>query len=1276
MKVLIVEDSGSQAEKLRLILEMRDYEPVVANSGEAALEILSADSQVRLVVSDVVMPRMSGHELCRHIKGTSSYNNIPVLLMTSSADPAEVIQCIQAGADAFLTKPYDPEVLIARLASLEKNRIPPDEQASEIVAKISLFDREIELNSTIAQLTNLLVSTIEDANLTNRKLGESRSELAQAKSKLEKSAGLIKKELGVAKKNLNIRNEAIVNLQDALIIISVEGDDYIIEEANPAVESVIGYKPAMLVGKPPPIFTDSVDDYMRFIGLLDSVEKSNSMAEYSTFKILRKDGSSRWCKVRVSVISETSDRTTRYACSLVDITTDYMVNEATEYFSRRDTTDTKFLPDALLQIYRILDIDMAFVCEFDGSQGKALAIIEDGKIVPNFDFPVQDTPCLDVIEHGHCHITSDAKQRYPKDDYFTEKNIDAYIGEQIQNGKGVMIGILSVMRRGPISNSDAYSKVLGIFSIAVGAELERGKLYRQYQQLFHFAPDAMMMIDGRGMIQLVNQQAEQMFGYSSTELIGRLITDVVPTSKDDDQVAWLEAYSDDLVSGRTFSDNTDLKGVTESGRVFPIEISLNSMEDDRDGLIVVAVRDVSSRIAQQQDQLARRVAEDANVAKSTFLATMSHEIRTPINGVIGNAELLTRMSMDEEQKNLVHTINESGQALLIVINDILDFSKIEAGKLEIDKSTVCLEDLVESVCKNLLPVASAKAVAVSLFIDPGLPAAIVSDSARLRQILNNLISNAIKFSANSEKPSHVDVRLVATSTQRMKLTVKDNGIGMSNSFQESLFTPFTQAEASTTRNFGGTGLGMTICKHLTEILGGDITVESTEGEGTSFIVNLPLEQDDADQSAVEYADLGGLQCVLISGNQSQAEDWQQYLSHAGASVQVFADLEQATDAVGESPAGETIVLALGDRDAAQQWHGGLKLESKPIVVIMQRVEQQRSLKLIEDGILLLEFALMLRRSLLAAVAVAAGREFLPAEEDQLSYEEVAHVEPPDRETAIARGQLILVTEDNLVNRTVIRQQLSVLGYLADIIGDGELGLEAWRSGDYSLLLTDLHMPKMDGYELADTIRKESLDGPKPLVIALTANVLKGEREKCLAAGMDDYLSKPISLPSLQAKLEQWLPRSESFESENKQNDRRSGHGGRNDNNEEEAESSVPGNAVTAAATSVIDLNELKKVVGDDAAIITRLCDEFRQTLVTDTASIQQAFAEDEPTLAADLAHRVKSSARMFGAKELGDYCEQIDKLGRTGAGSLQQEMLPTFTTLAEQVLTALNDLQQ
>jgi len=1275
MNVLIVEDSDSQAEKLRLILEMHDYKTVVANSGEAALEILYADSQVQLVVSDVVMPGISGHELCRRIRETPGYERVPVLLMTSSTDPMEIIQCIQAGADAFLTKPYEPEVLIARLASLQKNRNPLDEHTSAVVAKIRVFDQDVELNSTVAHLTNLFVSTIEDASLTNKKLEKSRSELARAKTKLEKSAVLIQKELGLTKKSLNIRNQAIENLEDALFIIVADGGNFIVAEANSSVEAVIGYVPASLIGNPPPIFTNDIDDYVRFIDLLGSVEKSNAIAESDVFKIVHKDGSRRWCEIRVSVLSDATDNVVRYACALLDITTEHMVRSATEYLSKRDTTSKDFFSEAVLQLNDILDIDVAIVCEFDGKESTTLVNLESDKIVPNFVYSVLDTPCHDVLVNGHCHITSDVSQLYPKDSYLVDNNISAYIGEQIQNGKGELIGNIAVMSQEPISSSDAYSKVLGIFSIAIGTELERGKAYRQYQQLFQFAPDAMMMINNLGLIQLVNRQAEQVFGYIGTELIGQSVSVLLPGSSADDLAEWAETFTADLSSNEHPSHGPELKGVTQKGRVFPVEITLNAMDADQGKLIVVAVRDVSSRLEQHSDQLARRVAEDANIAKSAFLATMSHEIRTPMNGVIGSAELLSRTALDENQQELICTVNESGQALLTIIDGILDFSKIEAGKLEIENSPVRLEELVESVCKNLLPVAVEKTVELCLFIDPELPATIVSDSVRLRQILNNLVSNAIKFSGVPGKTGCVNMRLESSSSKQLKLIVHDNGIGISKAFQKTLFTPFTQEQPSTTRRFGGTGLGLTICKRLIELLGGDIDVKSNAGEGTSFVVNLPLEQVDANTLAADYADLGGLQCVLISASPSQAEDWKQYLHHAGADVQVFTDLEQVTRVVGDLPADKTIVLAHGEGDAARQWHAGLELENKPALLIMRRAEQQRNVKLIEDGVLLLEFTVMWRKKLIAAVAAAAGRESLPVSEEQESYEDMVSHELPDRETAIASGQLVLVAEDNPVNQTVIRKQLSVLGYLADIVDDGELGLEAWRSGDYSLLITDLHMPKMDGYELVQAIRAEGQDGPNPPIVALTANALKGEREKCLAAGMNDYLSKPVSLPVLKENLQRWLPQPAGAKTEINQHDKHISSSGNKRNNKYETGNSMPDSTHAEVATSVLDLDELKKLVRDDPAIINRLFDEFRQTLTADKASIHKAFGDDDPALVAELAHRVKSSARMFGAAQLGDCCEQIEQQGRAGAGSLRQEMLATFTTLSEQVLLALNDSQ-
>jgi len=262
-----------------------------------------------------------------------------------------------------------------------------------------------------------------------------------------------------------------------------------------------------------------------------------------------------------------------------------------------------------------------------------------------------------------------------------------------------------------------------------------------------------------------------------------------------------------------------LKCVTTSGKEFPVELNLSPINTDEGKSVAIVVRDISIQLQQQEDRLARATAEEANRAKSAFLATMSHEIRTPMNGVLGSAELLTRMSLENEQKELVRTIHESGSALLHIIDEILDFSKIEVGKLIVERNPVQFEQLCESVCHSLIPVAIKKRVKLTLFYDPGLPENIYSDSVRLRQILNNLISNALKFSEKPEGGDTVTVRVESEGNGRLKLSVSDNGIGMSEEHQQTICAPFTQEEAYTTKRFGGTGLSLTICKHVDGVVG-------------------------------------------------------------------------------------------------------------------------------------------------------------------------------------------------------------------------------------------------------------------------------------------------------------------------------------------------------------------------------------------------------------------------------------------------------------------------
>jgi CheY-like chemotaxis protein len=397
---------------------------------------------------------------------------------------------------------------------------------------------------------------------------------------------------------------------------------------------------------------------------------------------------------------------------------------------------------------------------------------------------------------------------------------------------------------------------------------------------------------------------------------------------------------------------------------------------------------------------ATAAADAANRAKSSFLAAMSHEIRTPMNGVLGMLELLSLTRLDSEQRANVELIRDSGRSLLRIVDDILDFSKIEAGRLDLRPEPASLANIVRSVGDVYPGAARAKRLIRSLAIDPNLSPAVTVDPLRLRQILNNFVSNALKFTPQGSITIAAELLGRKGGLDTVRFSVTDTGIGISEENQKKLFQPFVQAEGDTTRRFGGTGLGLVICRRLVDLMGGTIEMESAPGRGTTMRVVVPLQQ--ADPSTVAEKD----------------------------------DTAALTTA------------ALTSRRAA-----------------------------------------------------------------------------PSIEGAIAEGTLVLVADDHPTNRMMLLRQLNLLGYAAETVEDGKQALAAWRSGRFGLLLTDCHMPEMDGYDLAQHIRaaESSNGGGRIPIIACTANVLEGEAEACLAAGMDSYLAKPVELPFFLRMLDTWLP---------------------------------------------------------------------------------------------------------------------------------------------------------
>jgi len=837
---------------------------------------------------------------------------------------------------------------------------------------------------------------------------------------------------------------------------------------------------------------------------------------------------------------------------------------------------------------------------------------------------------------------------------------------------GAVVGHLSLYTKEPNFFNDDELKLLSDMAgnIAFALEhIDRQQKLEKVSQIVESSRDAIASSATDGTILTWNAGAEKMFGYTSEEVVGQKVGLLVPDELRQDTQLRRQRY---LSSGNF--DAYESERLTKDQRRVSVSVNYSVIKDRTNKIIGVATiyRDITERkqaetaLLQLNEALedkveartvdlrrARQDAEQANQAKSSFLAAMSHEIRTPMNGVIGMIDVLQQSSLKGDQMEMVDLIRESAFSLLGIINDILDFSKIEAGKLELEREVIEVADVVEGVCGLLNGMADKKDVALIVYIDPAIPAQVLGDALRLRQVLVNFVNNAIKFSSGQSRAGRVSVRALLIEKNAEQVTVEfrvaDNGVGMDGETQARLFTAFTQADVSTTRRFGGTGLGLAIASNLVQLMGGEITVQSAPDQGATFRVRLPFVSTPAGTIVIEAtSDVAGLCCVVV-GAAGLADDLADYLKHAHADVERAPDLASAraqgadrgglsvwvVDAVDEPQSLERI------RAAA---HAKASQDVRFVVVLIERGKRRRPRAMAPDMITVDGNALN-RRTFLRAVAAAAGRASL-----EMGPEKRAFVKPaliaPSREDALRQGRLILIAEDNETNQKVIVRQLALLGYAADIAADGREALEYWHSGDYAMLLTDLHMPKMDGYELTQAIRAEEKAGKRIPIVALTANALKGEAEHCRAVGMDDYQSKPSPLVELRAVVEKWLP------------------------------VALPGTNVLAlpvpsksaasqvtaimpaASVAPVDVKVLKALVGDDADLIREFLQDFRSSAARITLELRAACATGQTKLAADGAHKLKSSARAVGAFDLGDLCAAIEEVGRTGNGYALNALLP------------------
>ena len=628
--------------------------------------------------------------------------------------------------------------------------------------------------------------------------------------------------------------------------------------------------------------------------------------------------------------------------------------------------------------------------------------------------------------------------------------------------------------------------------------------------------------------------------------------------------------------------------------------------------------------------VATDAAERANRAKSAFLATMSHEIRTPMNGVIGMVEVLTHSRLSESQADAVRTIRASAFSLLGIIDDILDFSKIEAGRLDLERAPVVLPDLIESVCDTLLPVAIDKDVELNLFIAPQVPDLVWSDATRLRQVLFNLAGNAIKFGAGRpQQHGRVSIRVdVTPNPGHLVLRFADNGIGMAPDTLANLFSSFTQAEVSTTRRFGGTGLGLAICKRLVTLMNGEIHVQSVLGQGSVFTVTLPFEVADGGVRRHD-PDVTNLDCIVVGADEN-ADDLRAYLEHAGARVTRVPDLDAAVQTASALTRAVVIQNTQRDKPSLDALHAAIAAAPDVRHLLIARGWGRRA-RMAATDVVTLDGNCLRRSSLLRAVAVAAGRASPEVLHDSGSDVIVSEPIAPTNAQARALGQLILVAEDDEVNQKVILRQIEVLGHAAEIAENGSEALRLWRSGDYALLLSDLHMPDMDGYTLAETIRREEAQRgtswrERMPILALTANALRGEAMRAQAAGMDEYLTKPLQLQLLKAALKKWLPRASP----------------------ETMPAELQHEPSAAQTRQVVDVTVLQGLVGDDPQVVRRFLSDYRAAAERLAQEMRTARGTGDVRQIGAIAHKLKSSSRSIGALALGDLCAELENACRGG----------------------------
>jgi PAS domain S-box-containing protein len=757
---------------------------------------------------------------------------------------------------------------------------------------------------------------------------------------------------------------------------------------------------------------------------------------------------------------------------------------------------------------------------------------------------------------------------------------------------------------------------------------QANRALNRFRAVMESAPDAMLGVGPEGVIVLVNAEAEKLFGYERSELLGQPVEVLMPAALAGRHVAHREAYLA-RPERRAMGAGQELAARRKDGSEFPAEVSLSTIDSDDGPLVMAAVRDATERREFEAALAAARdAAERSARTRQEFLATMSHEIRTPMNAVIGMTSLLLDSSLDPQQRDYLETIRTSGDHLLALINDVLDYAKIDAGRLELESVPFDVREWLHSTVELIASSAHDKGLELAYDIDPQVPARLLGDPARLRQILVNLLSNAVKFTDHGEVEVEVGVDGVQPEGLWLRMSVRDTGIGIEASHLENLFDPFTQADSSITRVYGGTGLGLAIARRLARAMGGDLMLTSNPGDGTTATVRwraqpgspaVPVPAAHAQEDV-----LAGVRLLVVDDNRPSRRILHAWAERHGMLCDAVEGAEQALSLIESGAQFPVAILDL-------------------MMPGIDGIELSRLLRARDPGI---------QQVLLSSAGpytadLVHGEQFdavltKPVRPDRL-FGRIAALLAGSEEPAGAEGSeqrdaggpppmRILVVEDVLVNQKVARHLLARFGYDCDVASGGEEALAALERKDYQLVLMDVQMPGVDGLEATRRIRARWPERSLRIV-ALTANVGAEDVRACHDAGMDGFLGKPITLESLGAVLDQ------------------------------AARDSAGGNFTATLAPAdtdaVVDVAAGPRIADMvEPEVLEELFGLFAEGLDASLAEIEEGCLHEDRDAVSRAAHRLLGSARSLGIERLGILCQRVENYAGEGDWPRTKSLIP------------------